>query len=294
MVPRAYREKPVMFYPFRLLHLLSFLFLAGSVTFFVFGILGLYQSHWYSKEVRWITPFLPFPVAFVDERVVWYNEAADYAAVFAAYESEEEAMIDPFSSGVDRAIDLVVLRSLADALSVSVSTADVRAYASTDDDQEAFMEATAWSHRDYDRYVIEPLLLAQKIEPAAYASRDFQQNVYGEMESLLERIDLGITFSDLAEQYSDDSSSAYGGMLGFLEEDSFEEGMESLFDLPVGEVSEILEGDTYYLIAKALDETVVDGERVAVSLQIITKNKNPFANVFETYKEARTIRRFIE
>ncbi|MFA6522296.1 MAG: peptidylprolyl isomerase [Patescibacteria group bacterium] len=293
LVPRAYRDESASFYPVRFLHIFILVCALLALVGGIFGVVAFYQSHWFTPASRTIARILPLPVALLDYTPVWYYEAADFAAVFDVYGDNGEVLDDPFESGIARAIDYKLLHEFTRERGVTVSRQDMNAYPVEAADLETFLDDTHWNQRQYNQYVIEPLLAAQELETMILASEEDQRTVVAEMESILERIDLGVAFGDLATQYSDDPSSDYAGILGFLEASAFQNGLTPIFDLPVGYISPILEAETYFVVAKVLDEVVIDGVRTQVNIQIITKNKNGLQEVFEDYKQSKTIRNLI-
>ncbi|MFW6282404.1 MAG: peptidylprolyl isomerase [bacterium] len=78
-----------------------------------------------------------------------------------------------------------------------------------------------------------------------------------EAEDIIEQLETGADFSDLAEEYSTDQGSAsQGGSLGFFEKNGqmIPEFAEAAFDLEIGEISNPVESQYGYHVIKVTDK----------------------------------------
>lgn len=264
------------------------LFFVGTFSLY----LGFYKSHWHNGFARSIVSVVPLPVASVEGETVWYKEVIELSLIFD-FQDDSNHLEDAFDKALEIAIDRRHLEQLADDLSVSILESDVLNYEIKNENE--FLTKIGWSEKDYRKYIVRPLLISQAVESTAYSSLEHQKIAHAEIESIKENVDLGVSFIDLAKQYSDDSSSVLGGDVGYFKKSDFGEGLESIFDLEVGEVSEILEAEEYFVIAKVYDVILDENkERDQVGVYIITVDKNDLSVVLEEYKKGREVKIFVK
>ncbi len=262
--------------------LLAVLFAAWVVWF------GFVQSHWHTGWARSVVRVMPIPVASVEGEVIWYRDVSELAN---GYESLRELdAYSGFSLAVAELVKMKHAEHLAEELDVSVSTASDR----SDEDLEDLLKATGWTPEQYQQYVTEPQRLAIEVESAVYAYAEYQEAALAEIEELARQVDSGVPFQDVASADSDHLSSEYGGDLGEVELTDLDPGLESIFDLEEGEVSEILETETYFaivLVKEAFDGD--DEEEAAVSAWMITVDKTGLAYALEEFATKQSVRIFL-
>ncbi|MDP2631442.1 MAG: peptidylprolyl isomerase [Candidatus Uhrbacteria bacterium] len=256
---------------------------------FVIGF-GFYFGHWHHGFARTVARILPLPAASVEGDIIWYHDVVELAAAFEL--GKENKVFDSFDEALDVAIDRKLLTHLAEDIGVEVSKDEVADYALDDPSLQGFLDELRWNEADYRKYVVAPLLLSQGAEEAVYGADAYQNEAYDRAKKLLDDIERGIDFGDLAKQYSDDISSDFEGDIGYFGEDNIDAGFLPALELEFDEVSGILDIGTYYAIAKAYD-VIGEGEDLLVGLQIITVNKAGLDKVLEEFTKDRDVRFFV-
>lgn len=260
---------------------LSSLLLIGLFIFLSFAVF-----HWRTGFGRTLANWVPFPAAVSDGGVIWYQEVVELATVI-----DTQVSSDDLSDSFDRALSLAVRRRfvevIADNLEVEVSKAEL-----SDADVsglEIFTDSVGWNEADYRRYVTGPLLLAQKTEAALQSSAEYQEIAKNKLIKVQEALEIGIAFADIANQYSEDPTAAVGGDMGYLERTEVPAGLESVFDLPVGQQSKILELPDGFAIALVYDVLEVDGLRSEVAVRWIKVGKATLPEVLDEYSKSRDV-----
>jgi len=113
------------------------------------------------------------------------------------------------------------------------------------------------------RYELSQLILSVRPGEAA------RELAYSEISGLLERINQGESFADLARQYSDDiSSRELGGDLGLVRRGEFVQQFEEVaFRLEEGQISGVVETAFGYHIIQLIEK---QGERIKVRHILVT------------------------
>lgn len=253
---------------------LAFLML-GAVTAY-----GFLYGHWYHQPMLAVARVIPIPAAKVDDQTVRYRDVAELALVAEWQERE-----GPFEEAMDTMIDRALMKQLAHEIGTGVSQEDLEAYKIDQEEIQDLLGEMNWTIEDYREYVVEPLLLYQAVDREIVNSREYQTIALAEMESIVENIELGVSFTDLAVQYSEHESSILGGDLGYVERDDFADGMEDIFDLEVGEVTDILEWENYFVVAEVYDVLEEEGERTMVGVRMIAIEKDDLSVIFDEYKK---------
>lgn len=94
-----------------------------------------------------------------------------------------------------------------------------------------------------------------------------QQERLDKANDILKQANAGVDFSYLASEYSDDISGAYGGDLGYFSEGQMVmEFEDAVFNMEVGDISDIVETDFGYHIIKKTDETYHEFDTVKEDL----------------------------
>lgn len=274
-------------------YILAFFVFCLSVALIGIFLFGFYVGHWYQGPARTIAQIVPLPAASVEGDVIKYIEVVELAAVLDLAE-ETDILSTPFDRALEMLIDRRHLEHLAEELDVQIYQEDIDAYDLSTQEIQDFLTQVHWAEDDYRRYVVEPLLLSQALEEAVYDHREYQGVALAEIESIVENIGFGISFIDLAKQYSDDPTAVIGGDAGYFTLDELEPGLEPAFGLELEEVSDILETHDYFALAQPYDEIIEDEERVKVGLRLITIDKNDLDVALEEYKKGRTVKIYLK
>lgn len=255
--------------------------LLAAIGFFIFIAFAI--MHWRSGFGRTLSHVVPFPAAVVGGEVVWYSEVVELSSVLDQF-SDDSKLSDSF----DRAMTLVVRRryieELAKELGVTVDDGEIIV---PDQALRDFMASSGWNDADYLHYVARPLLLAQKTELALQSSDQYQEIARRKLDIVQADLEIGISFSDIANQYSEDSSAAYNGDIGYFRRADLPVGLEQVFDVPLNEPTDIIETADGFVVAMVYDVVEADGERQEVAVRIIKARKATLAEVLDEYSKSR-------
>ncbi|MCH8049165.1 peptidylprolyl isomerase [Patescibacteria group bacterium] len=224
--------------------------------------------------------------------MVWYRDVVEIAAVLEQ-SNREGIFSDPWDHALQIAIERKHTKHLVRELDSFVGQAEVASYPIDEEDLTDFLQDVGWTVDDYRHYIVQPLLLSQKAEKAVYASDLYQRNARNRIEMIQEKIELGVSFTDLAKQHSEDLSASFGGDIGYVTADELDQGLESIFDLEAGKISDILEGPTYFAIVYVYDLVEIDEEEVQAGIQIITVNKDGLAEALVDYSADKKVVFFV-
>ena len=169
-------------------------------------------------------------------------------------------------------IDYAYVKQLAAQHGLSVSTAEVEAelnllrqqnkLGQTDAEVEAVLdEFWDWSLGDYKRS-IKRELLRQKVTLA------LDRDAYSRAEFILQRLDTGDSFTDLAQEFSDDTGTAAAGgeydfWLDVSQQNAHPRVLEAVFATEIGQVTNIVNTGYQLEILKVLEEDDQSRRKVA-------------------------------
>lgn len=259
-----------------------FAFLSTLVIFCFSVFIAFAVLHWRTGLGRTLSYVVPFPAVVVGSDIVWYSEVVELSGVLDQL-SDNSTLSDPF----DRVMTLVIRRryieELAKELNVTVDDSEI---VTPDKTLQEFMSASGWSDSDYSRHVARPLLLAQKTELALQTSEKYQIMARKKLDIVKKDLEIGISFADIANQYSDDSSAAYNGDIGYFFRVELPKGLESVFDSPLSQPTEIIEVSDGFVIAEVYDVVELEGERQEVAIRVIKARKSTLAEVLDEYSKS--------
>ena len=251
----ASARPPLRNLPFVFAFALLGLLLLGAVGYFyVAGWEHPSASHWYAKA--------PLPVAQLGARTAWYSDLSALANGFAASEGHQELTEDDFDHALDLVNRRLLIARLADEYDVEVTQDEVNVELVEDDALHEFLAEAKWDLDAYREYVLEPFVLSQRVEEQLMMDRKYQAGALEDIAALQAKLELGIAFEDVAQQYSEDSSAQAKGSLGYVLPSEVDAGLASAFALEIGGVSEVLEASDAFWIVRVEDiANEVDGDR---------------------------------
>ncbi|MFH1712208.1 MAG: peptidylprolyl isomerase [Patescibacteria group bacterium] len=270
-------------------HAIAFFILIVVVGGLLFSAFGFYFIHWRGDLARQVSHFLPLPAASVEGDKILYRDIAELA-VLLEQSNGDGIFNDPWDEALELAIKRKHTEHLAQEMQVFIGSQTIADYKLDEAEIADLLTAIDWTSDDYRKYIVGPLLLSQKLEQAVFDSQIYQESAYDRAELIMDNIELGISFTDLARQYSQDLSSSLGGDFGYVTMADLDEGLEDIFDLEAGETSDILEGPEYFAIAYVYD--VVPNQEdggILVGLQLITVNKNGLSYALSQYMTDREV-----
>ena len=230
---------------------------------------------------------MPIPVASVNGDFIWYGDVSELAN---GYEALRE--LDPyvgFTIAAESRVEIALMEQLAESLGVEQPHVAFE----RSPELEELLRETGWTQEEYERYTLYPQALAVRLEEAVFSSNFYQTSARHEIEELRGEVERGVLFSDVAKSDSEHLSASYGGDLGMLTAGELDPGLESLLDLEIDEVSEILESDTYFAFARVYDQSENEDGEPIIYVQIVTVNKVGLDEALKNYRDEQNVRMFL-
>lgn len=268
---------------------------AGLVIFVgIFGVL-VYKYHSDSRVTYAVSGVIPYPAMKVNGSFVSYHEYLfEVASIKQYYQSQPGATKIDFTSSSGKAKlkqlqQQVITQLKSDEVSrqliaknkVKVTTKQVNDQLkqitdSAGGDQkvrQVLAQYYGWTYDDLKRKVkfqLEKQALQTKVtsDPKADAQAK------AKAQSILDKINAGGDFATLAKQYSQDSTAAAGGDLGYFGKGQMDPTFEAAaFSLQVGQVSGLVKSQYGYHIIKVLGKKDDQVDAAHILIQPVDFNK---------------------
>ena len=251
---------------------------AGAVLIMT---LGIYKLGWEGPAAQVITRTFPYPAAVVNGKSIRYSDFLEDVATLhrffdgqAASGAPAEALPDESEirkNALDRLVFNVVLQEVADERGVVVTEEDLDAELAKLTAQSGGEEKIAaeieslygWSIEEFKGKVIWSFVMQNKVAESLRTDEELVAAAMAEAQQVLDELEAGGDFAELAMQHSDDqATAAVGGDLG-----SFGRGImvpefeTAAFALEEGEISDIVETPYGYHIIR-VDSVEKEGDEV--------------------------------
>lgn len=268
----------------------------------------IYRSPQENAVKTAVKQVLPFPIARVDAEWIllhMFEENVNTQAAFIQRQAQEQPEVgEPPSLQEIRTAELeymtnqVLMKHIAAARGIAVTSTEVDAYftetilpqASSEEEVRAvLLENYRWTIEDFKEKVVADAVLKTKLHKAVQAdpaletaTRTRAEEVYAEV------LKTDRQFSELAQEFSDDTGSAVqGGLLGFFGRgEMVPEFEEATFALQIGEVSQPVKTQYGYHIIKVTDR---DDAADTVEARHILIAFTTLDELLEEYKQTATI-----
>lgn len=267
------------------------LFIAVVVLFFAYCMLALYKFQSTSTFVYGITQVIPFPVGRAGSQFVSYESYLFELRHYTHYYETQQKVDFNSSSGKaqlaefrKRALDTVIndayVKQLAKKHDISVSDKElndeitlVRSQNRLGGNDQVFedvlKEFWGWSVNDFKRELKQQMLAQKVVATLDTAAKNRAQNVLNQLND-------GAKFADLAKKYSDDANTREnGGDYGFAidksNRDVSPQVVDALFKLKPKQYSDIVSTTAGLEIVRVQS---VEGDKVRAS-HILIAHKDP-------------------
>lgn len=217
--------------------------LMGAGMFFCFLVLQFQAMFFHGGDgiLRYTTRFV-LPPAWVHGRPISYHRVVETAHAFVALH-----VAPTYQEAFPLALEFVIqdfrLKDLIDE-QILVSEEVL-----TEQDISALAHAHI-SSSEQERYVILPLLrmrASESLRSTLLPSQEIR------LQNVLEKIDLGMPFSDIAQYFSEDSSAMNGGDLGVFLLSELPSWAQETATMKVGEVRSNFVGEDAFWVLKVVD-----------------------------------------
>lgn len=245
------------------------------ISFVVFGLVRVYVQAATDKATAITATVLRLPLAKIDSTTIYYSEYLDDLRAIKTlrdYESNNGGMMGQLTDEVMveqvlwRLINNIFITNLAKSYGVTVDKSEVEdlknemiaQFETAEEATKELMDRYGWTLATYEKKVIKPYILQQKLSERLQTDLDLRNDVKERAEKVLAEIKAGGDFEALAMKYGEDSTASLGGDLDwFAKGDMVPQFEVAAFDLDINEISqELVESPFGYHIIR------VDGKRV--------------------------------
>lgn len=197
---------------------------------------------------RTLSRVVLLPAAVAQGKVLTYHEVVELEhglEGMAGLDKHKEAFDQAVRTGVAR----LYIEKLAQELEVSVSQDELLAYPVDFSVLAVGLDKAGWNEREYRKYIVKPLLLAQKTEAALSSSTAYQTETMETMEALRRKLAQGMLIGDVAENFSEHSSATSRGDLGIMSLRDVPDWLLPATGLAPGEISGVIESaDAFWTV----------------------------------------------
>lgn len=250
--------------------------MAGSFfCYFVFCEF-FFITHITGGVMRPLAKLVFIPAATVDGRAVSYDAVADLARGLRAFDPQLEKQ-DAFEQALSVSVYRLYIKEFAQEAGVEVTSDELETYPVDETHLAPILEAAKWKQPDYQRYVIEPLLLAQKTELAITDDDKYQADALAKIEGFEKKLDQGLLLGDLAQTFSEDPSAAARGDLGIMSMGDVPEWLKPATTLEIEEISPVLHApDAYWIVSVTEFYPSSNPDQAAIHFRGAAVKKIPF------------------
>ena len=257
---------------------------------------GFYKLGWENNFILSVAKTLRLPVALYDSKAISYNDfQSDIDTLKFFYNAQASSnpglvVVPPDSflkkSVLSRLIRERFLTESADELGVTVSQADIdnefKSLSSLEESegavQKTLQELYNWTEEEFKKKVLEPFLFRAKLQEYIAADEVINAEAKKQAEEALALIRAGEReFEDIAKEYSQDTTAASGGDLGYFSTGQMvPEFEEAAFALAIGETSGIVKTQFGYhiiLLTERIEGTDESPEQLRAS-HILIQSKD--------------------
>jgi foldase protein PrsA len=279
------------------------------VLFLVVMGVGIYRYQWEDNFTLGVTKVLPYPVSTVNGKSVRYSAYLENLNIMKKYQLEFKKVDFKSEDGkkilatikkdtLDRLNEDLLVKDEAKKLKVSISDKEVDDsfgdLIKSNGGDKAFSEVLqkyyGLSTNQFKEEIYKDRLLRQKVADKFSSDETVNADAKQKAEEVLTKVKAGEDFATLAKQYSQDTTAANGGDLGFFSKGKMvPEFEQAAFSLKAGEVSGLVKSVYGYHIIKV---TEIKGDQIKAS-HILIKTKD-FNTWLEDAKKAAKVHNFIK
>ncbi|MDQ5951882.1 MAG: PpiC protein [Patescibacteria group bacterium] len=221
------------------------------------------------------------PAATAAGKAVSYHQVVELAhgmKGFAGAQTNAQAFSEALSVSVHR----LYVQSLASAHDVRVTATEVDAYVVDETILAPGLEVAGWKQSDYEKYLVAPLLLAQRTEMAVKADDAYQAEALESMESYRKKLAQGMPFADVAQNFSEDVTAIARGDLGIMNVGTLPDWLVPALELEPGEISQVLSApDAYWTVTMLEYYPSEVPDQAAVHFRGLAVKKLPFSQILD-------------
>ncbi len=279
-------------------------------TFFVTGW-GIYRLNWQNSFSNSVARVIPYPAAIVNyTNWISFNDYNQNIQSIRKYLESKEAAYK--GSGFDfstdeglkrlaiikknvlnQLIENRIIRILAEKRGIKVSDAELsdttnKILARDNQEKENLTQLSllyGWGSDDFQKRVVKDLLYRDKLEEYVKNQGELDKNAKVKLQTVLDKIKNGEDFAEVAKEFSESPSKEYGGLLpAFTKEEAPENFANVAFSIPVGKISDPIEGTDGWHIVK-IEKKFEEGGKTKVELRNIFINRDTLDDWLKNQKK---------
>lgn len=224
----------------------------GVLVLWLLLQLGAVFFHVGDGAMRYITRFV-LPPAWVHFSPVSYHRVVETAHAFVALE-----IAPTYQEAFPLALSFVVRDLRIEDLLEDQTLASFEGELFTEMDRATLQDAGI-SEREQEKYIEYPLFRTQAADVLRGGILPSQEM---RLQNVLEKIELGMPFADIARYFSEDSSAMNGGDLGVFLLSELPVWAQSVAEMEVGEVRSDFVGADAFWVLKVVDAGIGGGEGI--------------------------------
>lgn len=249
----------------------------GTIFFVYFLFCQMFfVTHAMNGLARPLSKFVFIPAAVIDGQIVSYRQVIELAHGLRGF-SQITNDVSAFDEALQISVYREYIKTLAQDHQVTVSKDELVAYPLDQTVIASGLTMSGWTEIDYRKYIIEPLLLAQKTALAVDSDSQYQLEALATMESFRKKLTQGMPFADVAENFSQDPSALSRGDLGVMSLAAMPAWLRPAASLEPGQISEVLSAsETYWTVTMVEFFPSEIPEQAAAHLRGIAVKKKSF------------------
>lgn len=243
---------------------------------------GIYRFNWNDPYTNKIIKLIPYPAAFVNWHIIKYSDfRADLKTLQYFYQKQGELYPDQASSlpttdqmkkdVLDQMVKDELIKQISAKRNLKVTSDDIENEFKLIVDQagsQAEVEKTLkdlyqWNVDQFKNKVLYKFLLSRKLEETIKDEPTIDASTKARAEEVLNKVKAGEkSFEDLAKEYSEDSTAASGGDLGYFTKGQMVAEFEAVaFALEPGKISDLVKTSYGYHIIKVVEKIPSSGDK---------------------------------
>ena len=280
------------------------IFYGGGIFLLLLGasILFFYMAPRESQVVRKVTDTFPYPIVWVEGSIITERALAqNMASVRRFYENQDFSSLGlrvDFSTEegqkrlqvrerevLNKMVEDASFRAIAKKRGITITEEEVKqdikarvdAYGTGAEVESNLQKLYGWGVKDFAEKVVTPALYQERLQ-AVYEQEEDQTVSREKIEAAERELAGGVSFSEVAQKYSEGSSSQGGGSLGWFQIlDLAPELQETVKTAQVGKVTPVVESSLGFHII-LVEETKTDGDTTLYRLSQIFVKKVAFSS----------------
>ncbi len=290
-----------------------FFILSVIISLFILLTFCLYYFNWQDKFTKKITAIIPYPIALVNFKPIYYQEwQKETETLMSLYDRqklennklETPSLKETKIHVLERLINKEFINQLAKKYNISVSNQEIKEYTeimaeeigSIDSLSQQLKQLYNWSIEEFENEIVKSIITKSKIGIAINSDEQINIEAIKKINEIEDKIKTGqTTFESLAEQYSEDVTAVQGGDIGYFGKGQMlPEFEQAAFRLEIGEISGIVKTKLGFHIIK-LEEKLKDenGEITQIRARHILIRGKDINNYLEEIKKSAKIWRFL-